>query len=160
MQVQQVAVSGIMFILLRHWVPSIHSVADSTGGSVVVFASPGDVLKIFRVPMGTGSHNFAVTDNGCMAVSTLSANASLPNTLPNTGSAGNASGQCILKGFNEWVHIRKEFSASEVIASVKDNGVDLGTVTVESYREATSPTVPNSGAVCVGTPLLLCAGTL
>ncbi|MBX2902541.1 MAG: Ig-like domain-containing protein, partial [Chitinophagales bacterium] len=130
-----------------------YSVADSTGGSVVVFASPGDVLKIFRVPMGTGSHNFAVTDaNGCMAVSTLSANASLPNTLPNTGSAGNAAGQCILKGFNEWVHIRKQFSASEVIASVKDNGVDLGTVTVESYREATSPTVPNSGAVCVGTP--------
>ncbi|MBX2903964.1 MAG: hypothetical protein KF872_10450, partial [Chitinophagales bacterium] len=129
-------------------------VNDISGGAANIYASAGDVLKIYRTPMGAGTHTFEVTDaNGCKATSTLGKNTGLPTTLPNVLVAGNAQSQCILKGFDEWVHFRKQGSASEVIASVKDNGVDLGTVTVTSYREATSPTVPNSGAVCVGTPI-------
>ena len=131
-----------------------YTVNDISGGSAVVYTSGGEVLKIYRTPMGAGIHTFEVTDaNGCKATSTLGKNTGLPTTLPNVLTPGNAQSQCILKGFNEWVHFRKQGSASEVIASVKDNGVDLGMVTVESYREAVAPQVPNLGTSCSGTLL-------
>ncbi|MBX2909711.1 MAG: T9SS type A sorting domain-containing protein [Chitinophagales bacterium] len=129
-------------------------VSDSSGGAELVYPANNGVqnFKIYRVPMGSGSHDFKIVDdNGCIAVSTLNKNSALPTTVPTTLPSTN-NGQCYVKGFNEWVHIRKQGSSNEAMVSVQDNGVDLGLVTATSYLESTTPSVNNMGVTCNGTP--------
>jgi hypothetical protein len=126
---------------------SIHgvdAVRDVTTGdeSNKVFPTTGETFKIYRIPMNTSNQVFEVEDGSsrhCIVTSTgFSTSTALPTTLPRTSGTGVDSSKCYLRELNDWAHFKPAGNSGEVIASINDNGLDLGRVTVHSYKEAAS----------------------
>jgi hypothetical protein len=85
--------------------------------------------NIFAVPFSS-TRNFRVTDNHGCASNWLSYTApSGPTQISGVGASGN----CIVRGENNWWHVTD--LSNQVIVSINDNSNDLGQINAWSYIE-------------------------
>jgi hypothetical protein len=130
------------------------TVSDYSGGATLMYG-PTEAFKIYRIPFGSGNHTFVITDaNGCQVFSDIAKSSALPITIPNVTIPGTSNGNCFIKNYDEWVHIKRASNPNQVIASIRDNDVDLGLVNVICYRDSHAVLIPNSGPFCIGAPIM------
>ena len=135
---------------------SIHkpvTVTDyTTGNENNVAFSADDTFKIYRIPMNTTNHLFQVEDEkGCIVQSNgINANPALPVDLPKVNSTGVDVSSCYVRELNDWAHFRPSGNSAEVIASIQDNGIDLGRVIVTSYKDAQARNINPTNKACPG----------
>jgi hypothetical protein len=138
---------------------SIHGVdyvRDVTTGneSNNVFATPNNTFKIYRIPMNVSTQVFEVEDGSskhCVVTSTgFATSTGLPTELPRTSSIGVDVSSCYLRQLDDWAHFRPNGDSGIVIASINDNGIDLGRVVVTSYKDATATNIDPLVKACPG----------
>ncbi len=119
-------------------------------GATQIWSDATGANKIFKQPMGGSALTYNVIDNsgaGCAGSASITSSPNGPIDIPLTSGNGSKTADCSQKGFNSWTHYKDITNSDNVLISILDNGVDLGTVNVTTYVDASTP---NYSRTCQG----------
>ncbi|MFN8276285.1 MAG: T9SS type A sorting domain-containing protein [Chitinophagales bacterium] len=113
----------------------------SVPGTVVQrYSSANSDVRVYRVPASATSYSFNIQDNfGCTSSGSVTPTSTVPSNIPVPGSSGTYTADCASRSLNEWEHYKQIGDNNNVLLSVNDQGVDLGTVNVTCYVNDTTP---------------------
>ncbi|MFN8309502.1 MAG: T9SS type A sorting domain-containing protein [Chitinophagales bacterium] len=119
-----------------------YTYTTTPGSAVQRYLSANGSVGVFRLPAVATSYNFVVRDfYNCSTSGSVTPTSTIPSNIPIPGGSGSYTyaADCESRALNEWEHYKQIGDNNNVLVSVNDQGVDLGTVSVSCYVNDTTP---------------------